>query len=136
MPLLMTPDEPNNAAADDDEASSATPDEPNNAAADEASSATPDEPNNAAADDESKKEDAPAIQVDEEASPGPQVPDEADPLSVSKLVSEVEQTDKGYKDLKIKQTPSMDARKNEIKKGIPTPTASDIDNILDGQMSL
>ena len=86
--------------------------------------------------DESKKEDAPVIQVDEEPSSGTKVSDEADPLPVSKISSEVEQTDKTYMGLKIKQTPSMDARKNVIKKGMPTPTASDIDNTLDGQMRL
>ena len=99
------------------------------------SSTFPDESKNAA-DDESKKEDAPVIQVDEEPSSGTKVSDEADPLPVSKISSEVEQTDKTYMGLKIKQTPSMDARKNVIKKGMPTPTVSDIGNTLDGQMSL
>ena len=84
------------------------------------SSTTPDESKNAAA-DESKKEDAPVIHV-EELSSGTKVPNEADPLSVGNIASEVEQTDKADRGLKIKQTPSMDARKNEIKKGMPTPT--------------
>ena len=99
------------------------------------SSTTPDESKNASA-DESKKEDVLVIQVDEEPSSGTKVPDEADPLSVSKITSEVEQTDKTYRGLKIKQTLSMDARKDEIKKGMPTPTATDIDNTLNGRMSL
>ena len=99
------------------------------------SSTTPDESKNAAP-DKSKKEDAPAIQVYEEPSFDTKVPDEVDPLSVSKIVSELEQTDKTDRGLKIKQTPSMAARKNEIKKGMPTPTATDIDNTLNGRMSL
>ena len=38
--------------------------------------------------------------------------------------------------LRIQQTPSMEARHTEIRNGIPTPTAADVDNILDGDMTL